>query len=347
MTSSGSSEATAPKVTVIIPNWNGMRWLDACLSALSRQDTTAFVTLVVDNGSTDGSLHFIAQHYPQVDVVPLARNTGFAHAANVGTERATTPYILLLNTDTVVYPDFISRLVARMDTAPPDIAAIHPQMLQLDDPGRIDDAGDTLSWYGAATKQGHDEPASEHAEEREIFSPSGGASLYRRDALRDIGGFDESFFAYLEDVDLGLRGRLRGYRYLYLPGAKVLHKSHGAGLHLSRYVELVTRNRLLLFTKNMPTSLLIEHFPQLFYGQIHFFFAYARPLASFRGYWTFLQCLPAALRQRRAVPVGHRVAAAAWETWISNDPPQPPISALFVARMRRICAMLRSSNAES
>jgi GT2 family glycosyltransferase len=341
MTSSTSPEAAAPKVTVIIPNWNGMRWLDACLGALARQDTTGFVIIVVDNGSTDGSLAFIAQHYPQVEVIALSRNTGFAHAVNVGSERATTPYVLLLNTDTVVYPDFISRLIARMEAAEPDIAAIHPQMLRLDDPGRIDDAGDALSWYGAATKRGHDEPVSEHAEEQEIFSPSGGASLYRRDALCHLGGFDENFFAYLEDVDLGLRGRLRGHRYLYLPAAKVLHKSHGASLHLSRYVELITRNRLLLFAKNVPTSLLLKHFPQLLYGQIYFLLAYARPLASLRGYWAFLRCLPATLRQRRAVLAGKRVAPDPWERWISNEPPQPPLGALIVARIRRIYAKVR------
>ena len=334
MISSSSPDGATAKVTVVIPNWNGMRWLGNCLSALARQDTNAFVTLVVDNGSTDGSVAFIAQHYPQVEVVALPRNTGFARAANVGIERARTAYVLLLNTDTEVFPDFLSQLVTRMETASSDIAAIHPQMLLLNDPGRIDDAGNALSWYGAATKRGHDEAPSVNAEEGEIFSPSAGASLYRREVLRELGGFDEGFFAYLEDVDLGLRGRLYGYRYLYLPTARVLHKSHGASLPLPRYVELITRNRLLLFTKNVPTSLLLKHLPQLLYGQIYFFLAHARPLASLRGYLSFLRCLSGALRQRQALRTG--ATPDQWETWISNEPPQPPLGALMAGRMRRI-----------
>ena len=343
MISSSSNEAATAKVTVVVPNWNGMRWLAACLAALAKQDTDAFVTLVVDNGSTDGSVAFIAQHYPLVEVVTLSRNTGFAHAVNVGTARATTPYVLLLNTDTETFPDFLSQLIARMESASPDIAAIHPQMLQLDDPSLIDDAGNALSWYGAATKRGHGELASENSDEREIFSPSGGASLYRRDVLRSLGGFDESFFAYLEDVDLGLRGRVRGYRYLYLPTAKVLHKSHGTNIHLSRYVELITRNRLLLFTKNMPISLLIRYFPRLLYGQIYFFLAYARPLASLRGYGSFLYCLPAALRHRRVLQAGACMAPDQWKSWISTERPQPPLSALVTERVCRIYAGIRGS----
>jgi len=331
-----SSKAGARKATVVIPNWNGIQWLDGCLSALARQDTTVFAAIVVDNGSTDGSAAFIEQHYPDVEVIRLASNTGFANAANIGITKAATPYVVLLNADTEAFPDFLSSLIERIEAAPPEVAAINPQMLRLDDPGRIDDAGDELSWYGAATKRGHNEPAAAYAQEREVFSPCAGASLYRRDFLLALGGFDAVFFAYLEDVDLGLRGRLLGYRYLYSPEAKVLHKSHGADLALERYVELMTRNRLLLFAKNVPARLLIRHAPKLIYGQVYFLFAYARPWSSLKGYWSFVRRLPDTLRKRRTVLRNTRVGLTAWDAWLGNDRPNPSLVALTKARLLRL-----------
>ena len=236
----------ATKVTVVIPNWNGMPWLPGCLRALRQQTFTGFSTLIVDNGSTDGSVEYLRKEHPDIELVCLPTNTGFAHAANVGIEKTSTPYVALLNTDTEADRDWLRCLVETMDRAEPEIAAVTSQMLRLDQPDLTDNAGDELSWYGGATKRGHGRPATEYTSPGEVFSPCAGATLYRRDFLRAMGGFDESFFAYLEDVDLGLRGRLRGYRYLYQPGAKVLHAGHGAGIREDRYVELITKNRLLV-----------------------------------------------------------------------------------------------------
>ena len=120
-----------------------------------------------------------------------------------------------------------------------------------------------------------------------------------------VGGFDEAFFAYLEDVDIGLRGRLRGYNF-YQPAAQVLHAGHGSSLAEDRYVELITRNRLLLFVKNIPFALLVQHAIRIGYGQIYFFAAYRRPLASLKGYAGFFRALPQALRDRRQ-NLGHVV----------------------------------------
>jgi GT2 family glycosyltransferase len=289
------------KITVVIPNWNGMAWLAACLESLKRQDFPEFHTIIVDNGSTDESVAFVKKNYPRIEIIELAGNTGFAKAANIGIERAASPYVALLNADTQVYPDWLSSLLQRIDDAPPEIAAINSQLLRMDEPDRIDDAGDELSWYGAATKRGHDQPAADFQEEQEIFSPCAAACLYRRDFLLLTGGFDAGFFAYLEDVDLGLRGRLLGYRYLYLPKAKVLHKGHGASLPHSRYIEMITRNRLLLFAKSMPARLLLRHAAKLLYGQMYFMAAYTRPWSSIRGYLSFLACLPGIMPKRREI----------------------------------------------
>jgi len=294
-------DAGTPKVTVIIPNWNGLDWLGDCLKNLAGQNMQGFHTIVVDNGSSDGSVAFIERQYPRVEIIELASNTGFANAVNVGIERSASPYVALLNADTQVYPDWLSTLLKAVENCPPDIGAVNSQLLRLDDRQRIDDAGDELSWYGAAIKRGHNQPAAKYHKQEEISSPCAAASLYRRDFLLRTGGFDAGFFAYLEDVDLGLRGRLLGYRYLYEPNARVLHKGHGAELPHGRYVELITRNRLFLFAKNIPTQLLLRHAGKLLYGQLYFMILYAQPWSSIKGYLRFFAALPRVMRKRRRI----------------------------------------------
>ena len=318
----------APKITVLIPNWNGANWLEPCLKALSHQDMPDFHTIVVDNGSTDGSRNLITQNYPNVEVVALASNTGFANAANVGIAKSTSPYIVLLNSDTRVYPDWLSSLLERIEKSPADVAAICSQILCMDDPERIDDAGDELSWYGAALKRGQNEAAADHREPQDIFSPCAAACLYRRDFLLRTGGFDSRFFAYLEDVDLGLRGRLLGYRYLYLPTARVLHKGHGSGLPQGRYVAIITRNRLLLFSKNMPSRLLLRHAAKLLYGQVYFMAAHARPWSSLKGYLSFLAELPDVMAKRRQMRKETRLTLDQIDALLHTRPPQPSLCGL-------------------
>ena len=338
-----SSREPEPKVTVVIPNWNGMKWLDGCLKALDRQDTSAFVTLVVDNGSTDGSVAFIKKNYPHIEVVSLRNNTGFANAANVGIEKSATPYVALLNTDTQVYPNWLSGLLEKIEKSPPDVGAINPQMLRMDDRERLDDAGDELSWYGAATKRGHNQPARWYDKEEEVFSTCAGASLYRQEFLLKIGGFDKAFFSYLEDVDLGLRGRLLGYRYLYLPAAKVLHKGQGSGIQHGRLVELTTRNRLLLFTKNVPASLLLRHAAKLFYGQVYFLVAYARPVSSLKGFFSFIAWLPVAMKERKRILKDTIIDPAELDALLGGDPPNPTLSTIVKGRLSRLMGKRKSA----
>ncbi len=336
-----SRDHVSPQVTVVVPNWNGIKWLDNCLEALNQQDATEFSTLCVDNGSTDGSVAFIKKNYPHVDLVSLSTNTGFANAVNVGIERATTPFIALLNADTQACPDWLSTLVARMQKLPPDVVAISSQMLRMDDRDRLDDAGDDLSWYGAATKRGHNQPFTNFDEEEEVFSPCAGAALYRREFLLKAGCFDSDFFAYLEDVDLGVRGRMMGYRYHYLPSAKVLHKGHGSEIHHNRYVELVTCNRLLLFAKNIPASLLLRHAARIVFGQFYFFVIYRRPLASLRGYLCFFAQLPNTLKKRKQVLENSVISTAELDRLLGRDSPRPT---LFYLIKRWLSGLLGSKN---
>ena len=330
------------RATVVIPNWNGMKWLQDCLQSLSDQAGADFDTVIVDNGSTDGSVAFIKSRFPAVKVICVPENVGFAKAANIGIAQAMTPYIALLNTDTRPDPDWLSSLVARLDRAPPEVGALSSQMLRFEDRRFIDDAGDTLTWYGAATKRGHGDPATAHGEESEVLSVCAGAGFYRRAFLERAGGFDETFFAYLEDVDLGLRGRLLGYRFLYVPGARVLHQGHGSGLPTPRYVALMTCNRLVLFAKSIPLRLLLRHAPRLFYGQIWFLFAYGHAWASLKGYGSFIVRLPSTLRERRRILDKMVLEPSQIDRLLSSTKPAPRLSELLSRRLGRLGSKVRA-----
>ena len=330
-----NSAADMKSATVIIPNWNGMQWLEGCLEAVLGQRGVVFDTIVVDNGSSDGSVAFLRDQFPNVRLVELASNIGFAGAVNAGIAQAHSPYVVLLNSDTRADPNWLRCLVERMDQSPPDVGALASQMLRLADPSLIDDAGDELTWYGAARKRGHGQPATNYNDECEVFSICAGASLYRREFLEQIGGFDDSFFAYLEDVDVGLRGRLLGYRYFYIPTAKVLHEGHGSALATARYVTLMTCNSLVLFTKNMPIRLLLRHAPRLVYGQIWYFVAYGHPLASLKGLLAFITRLPATLRARRGIRSETVLGTSELEQWLLKIPPGQPLHKMLVQPLQR------------
>jgi GT2 family glycosyltransferase len=241
-----------PAVSVVIPNWNGRRWLAGCLEALAGQELAPAEVIVIDNGSEDGSLEYLHDEHPTVLVHALGRNTGFAHAANQGLAAAGSELVALVNTDVVLAPDWLARM-ARTLLADPDSAAVACKMLALADPGRVYDAGDILRRDGACEQRGRfsrddgrwDAPG-------EVFGACAGAALYRRSAVLGVGGFDERYFAYLEDVDLALRLRLAGWRCRYEP-AVALHAGETSSHALRgghRYY--VTRNTVVLVAKAFP-----------------------------------------------------------------------------------------------
>jgi GT2 family glycosyltransferase len=168
---SGSSPSDAhPRVSVVIPNYNGAAWLPGCLDALAAQTFEDYEILLVDNGSTDHSVPLLRERYAHVQLIPLERNRGFAEAVNIGSRAARGQYVALLNTDTVAKPDWLAALVRALDRSPATTAAVASKMLSLDNPGCIDDAGDALSWTGAAEKRGHGEPAYKFLHRDEVFS---------------------------------------------------------------------------------------------------------------------------------------------------------------------------------
>ena len=324
------------RVAVIIPNWNTRHWLPGCLEGLRAQTFQDFAILLVDNGSTDGSVDFVRKHYPEVRILALPENRGFAPAVNVGINESQSEYVALLNSDTIPRPAWLASLVAVLNAAPVEVGGVTSKMLQLTNPLLIDDTGDTLSWYGSARKCGLGEPAVAYNTPGEVFSACAGAALYRRAFLEEIGGFDERFGSYLEDIDLGLRGHLYGYRYLYAPAAEILHQSHGAGIPHARYVTLMTRNRLALLVKNIPLALLFRHLSTLLYGQFYYFLAYQRPWHSLVGIFSCLTLLPYLLRRRRKIFKHRQISNQALDALLSNELGEIPLKTLIRHKVQQI-----------
>lgn len=246
------------KVTVIIPNYNGLRFLKDCLTALENQSMKDFETLVIDNASSDESVTYIRENFPNVNVMVMEKNLGFSGGVNVGIQSAKTPYVLLLNNDTEVDTHFVEEMVHAIEESP-NIFSVSSKMIQFYDREKLDDAGDLYGILGWGFQRGIDAPATSYTKKEEIFSACAGAAIYRKDVFEKIGYFDELHFAYLEDIDVGYRGKIAGYKNMYCPTAIVYHV--GSGTSGSKYnsfkVKLAARNSVYLNYKNMPNIQLV------------------------------------------------------------------------------------------
>ncbi len=294
-------------VTVVIPNWNGRRWLPECLGAIAAQEVPPGQTVVVDNGSSDESLEYLRSKHPEVEVISLSSNTGFAHAANVGVRAARCPVVALVNTDVVLAPDWIARMTGALG-ADEAAASAACKMLELGDQRRVYDAGDVLRRDGACEQRGRFGPDDGRWDQPgEVFGACAGAALYRREVMLSLGGFDERYFAYLEDVDLSLRLRLAGWSCRYEP-AVALHAGQGSSGRLpGGHLYLVERNTLLLIAKFFPARWL----PLVLYRQLGWAWhalLERRLLWQLRGAFAALPLLPAALSERRRLRRGNAVA---------------------------------------
>lgn len=253
------------KVTIIIPNYNGLKFMEPCFKALRAQSDQNFELLVVDNGSTDGSVKWLEDH--QIPSIFLEENTGFSGAVNIGIRESVTPYVILLNNDTEPQPDYVKEMVKAIECSP-RIFSVSSKMIQLYHKDLMDDAGDMYSVLGWAYQRGVGQKSSGYNKACRVFSACAGAAIYRREVFDKIGGFDEDHFAYLEDIDVGYRAKICGYENWYCPKAVVYHV--GSGTSGSKYnsfkVKLAARNNLYLNYKNMPLLQLILNFLPILAG---------------------------------------------------------------------------------
>ena len=255
------------EVTVVIPNYKGEAYLRPCVESLLAGTGLEMDVIIVDNGSRDGCVEEVRRLYPQVECVCLDQNYGFCKAVNIGIRKAETPYVFLLNNDTLVCKGAVEALLASLKKDR-RIFSVEAKMIQYQDRTKIDSAGTFYNAFGWAYARGKDRPADQYRKRGPVFSACAGAAMYRREVFEEIGLFDEEHFAYLEDVDVGYRARIAGYRNVYEPMARIIHVGSAASgsRHNEFKVRLSARNNLYLIYKNMPVLQILLNLPFLLAG---------------------------------------------------------------------------------
>ena len=253
-------------VSIVIPNYNGKHFLEDCLTSVFAQDIQDQEVIVVDNGSTDGSQEYL-DTYPGVRVLKLDKNYGFCGAVNAGIKAAESEYVILLNNDTEVDKNFAKELLNAIQ-ADEKIFSCSSKMVQFQDRTLMDDAGDYYCALGWAFGRGKGGSVENYTESVDVFAACAGAAIYRKKMLESLGYFDENHFAYLEDIDLGYRARIQGYRNVYAPKAIVYHVGSGfsGSAHNAFKVKLSSRNSVYLAYKNMPFLQILLNSPFLLLG---------------------------------------------------------------------------------
>jgi GT2 family glycosyltransferase/SAM-dependent methyltransferase len=324
--------------SVVIPTWNGRDLLRDCLTALGTQTFAPSVVVVVDNGSTDGTIEMLRDDFPDVRVVAFDRNTGFSPAVNAGIRVAGGDWVALLNNDAVPEPGWLAHLAEAAEKAEPEVAFLASKILSLDGT-LVDSAGDYLDRSLAAGQRGHREPDDGRYDTAdEVFSGCGGATLYRRSMLEALDLFDERFFAYYEDVDLCFRARLAGWTGRYVPEARVRHHvsaTTGRTPGMKRYLSI--RNSWYLVLKNVPGPVLRRRLPLFLLRHLLWFVSAAREgeaVAVLRGNAAAVRGLPRTLRQRRAIQRSAVLPAAAVEAWLAPARIKQRLGAIALKALR-------------
>ena len=325
------SQTNAPLFSVIILNWNGRHLLEECLSSIRAQTFRDFETIVVDNGSTDGSVDWVKERWAEsVSTVALPSNLGFAGGNNAGIRVARGRYVILLNNDTAVDPGWLAAL-AEAVRRHPHAGMFTPKILNYYRRDEIDNTGHVIYPDGLARGRHRLETNDgRFDEEGEAAWPSGCAGVYRKEMLDEIGLLDESFFAYGEDVDLGLRARWAGWVCYYVPDAVVYHKySATTGTYSPQKAFLTERNRIWVLLKNFPLKeVLLSPFHTALRYAIHLygmvsgegasagftrdFRAWELPVIAFRAECAALARLPSVWAKRRSIASSRKISVRAF-----------------------------------
>ncbi len=295
---------TRPTVSLIVVNWNGARLLRGCLDSLSRQTYAGHEIILVDNGSKDGSVRLVRESFPEVRVVELAENTGFAAGNSAGLEVAEGQFVALFNNDARADEFWLENLLRPMREDPE--VGICASKLMIDGTGKINSAGDGITTAGVGFNRGLHAEALRYDLGGTVFGACGAAVLYRREMVDEIGFLDEDFFLYDEDTDLNFRAQLGGWKCVYVPEAIVYHKVNATSHRLSDlHVYYHTRNLEFVWMKNMPTGLMLRFAHHKIIQEVGSFsyicLRHGKWSPFFRAKRDALKMLPLVLKKRREI----------------------------------------------
>ena len=322
-------------VSIIIVNWNGRHLLPECLEALIGQTFQDFEVILVDNGSRDNSVAWLEEHYRgRIRIITLLQNTGFGHGNNVGIRASEGELLALINNDVVLAPGWLAAMVECLENNP-EAGMIGSKVLNYYRRDEIDNLGHLIYPDGLARGRGRlEKDRGRDAEVEEILFPSACAALYKKSMLLQAGLFDETFFAYCDDTDIGLKGRLLGYTALYCPRAVAYHKySQSGGAYSATKAFLVERNRIWVLIKLFPLPEILASPWYTFKRYLFQAFGVWRKrgasgrLAEEAGFHTLIEVtlkaylaaikgLPHVLQERRAINRIRRVSRRQFRTWL-------------------------------
>ena len=305
------SAAQPPSISIIVVNWNGAQILPQCLAAISAQTIKDYEVIVVDNASGDGSADEIEKDWPGIQVLRLEKNIGFAAANNRAALLAKGRGLALLNNDAFPNANWLETLIAATQRHT-EVVFFASCLVQAKEPNHIDSAGDICHISGLAWNRGHNQIVDRAIlKTEEVFSPCAAAGFYERNAFLQVGGFDEIYFSHHEDIDLGFRLRLFGWRCLYIPEAIVKHiGSASFGGENAQTIYQAHRNMVWTYFKNMPGHLVWQYLPAHLLANLIFLFYYsvsgqAKPI--WRAKWDALKGLPKIFRMRRKIQILSKV----------------------------------------
>ncbi|MBS1849826.1 MAG: glycosyltransferase family 2 protein [Acidobacteria bacterium] len=326
-----------PYFSIIVINWNGLHFLETCLTALERQSFRDFETILVDNGSSDGSAEYVRAHFPQVKVLALLDNLGFSGGNIAGWEQARGEWIVLLNNDTEAHPGWLEAL-AHAAREFPAAGSLASKMLLFGERDRIDNCGFALTPAGVTIDLGRGErDGVPWQAARPVFGACGGAAAYRRSLLEEIGFLDPDFFMTYEDVDLSFRAQLAGHGCMFVPEAIVYHHYRATMTNYpARQAFYSQRNIEFVYIKNLPLGMLLTSLPQrMLYevGAAVYFFRQGAGRAFAKAKFAALCSLPILLGKRKVVQARRKISSAQLRALTDH--------AWLGARMRKVFAARR------
>ncbi len=315
-----------PLVSVIIVNYNGMMYLDECISSLMMQTYPAIEIIFVDNDSSDDSIEYVKNNFPFVEIIANKENLGFAKGNNIGIKVANGEFIATLNNDTKVSPRWIEELVKAL-TIDQNAGICASKMLFMDAPKMINSTGICISRSGACWDRGMFEyDTGQYDSLENVFGACAGAAMYRKNMLDEIGYFDEDFHAYMEDADLSFRAGLSGWKCLYVPNAVVYHAHGGTAGYGSDYtIYYGNRNIIWNSVKNYPTILLITSLPWIIgrnLAVIPYYILKGNARTILRSKIDALKGIPKMLAKRRKRQTNGTEFSKYLRTWANIPTPQ-------------------------